>query len=61
MVALGLLVGLTEVVSRQAIESAVLARAPKGTERPQPEAPASGFRMAEALLDPTNPRPDRFP
>jgi 2-oxoglutarate ferredoxin oxidoreductase subunit gamma len=32
VVALGVLVGLTQVVSREAIEKAVTARAPKGTE-----------------------------
>jgi 2-oxoglutarate ferredoxin oxidoreductase subunit gamma len=57
VVALGLLVGLTEVVSRRAIESAVLARAPKGTEDLNRKALAIGFRMAEALFDPASSRP----
>jgi 2-oxoglutarate ferredoxin oxidoreductase subunit gamma len=51
VVALGLLVGLTEVVSRQAIESAVLARAPKGTEDLNRKALATGFSMAANLLE----------
>lgn len=49
MVALGVLVGLTGVVSRQAIEKAVLARAPKGTEELNLTALHAGFRMAEQL------------
>jgi 2-oxoglutarate ferredoxin oxidoreductase subunit gamma len=49
VVALGLLVGLTKVVSRQAIEKAVLARAPKGTEEFNKIALAAGFEAAEHL------------
>ena len=47
VVALGLLVGLTEVVSREAIEKAVLARAPKGTEDLNRAALAAGFAAAD--------------
>lgn len=46
-VALGLLVGLTGVVSRQAIEKAVTARAPKGTEEMNRAALNVGFELAE--------------
>ncbi len=49
VVALGLLVGLTQVVSRDAIEQAVTARAPKGTEDVNRTALAAGFTAAEQL------------
>jgi 2-oxoglutarate ferredoxin oxidoreductase subunit gamma len=49
VVALGALVGLTDVVSRDAIEKAVAARAPKGTEDMNRKALATGFEAAEAL------------
>ena len=48
-VALGLLVGLTQVVTREAIEKAVSARAPKGTEEMNRAALAAGFAAAEQL------------
>ncbi len=48
-VALGVLVGLTGVVSRQAIEKAVAARAPRGTEEMNRKALAAGFAAAEAV------------
>jgi 2-oxoglutarate ferredoxin oxidoreductase subunit gamma len=47
VVALGLLVGLTGVVSRQALEKAVTARAPKGTEELNRAALAAGLAEAE--------------
>jgi len=50
VVALGLLVGLTQVVSRDAIEQAVTARAPKGTEELNRTALAAGFAAAEQRL-----------
>jgi 2-oxoglutarate ferredoxin oxidoreductase subunit gamma len=50
VVALGLLVGLTEVVSRDAIAKAVTARAPKGTEELNLTALTAGFAAAERLL-----------
>ena len=46
-VALGVLVGLTSVVSKQAIEKAVTARAPKGTEEMNRKALEAGFAAAE--------------
>jgi 2-oxoglutarate ferredoxin oxidoreductase subunit gamma len=46
-VALGVLVGLTGVVSRQALEKAVLARAPQGTEEMNHKALSAGFAAAE--------------
>jgi 2-oxoglutarate ferredoxin oxidoreductase subunit gamma len=49
VVALGLLVGLTQVVTREAIEKAVTARAPKGTEEMNRAALAAGFTAAEQL------------
>ena len=48
-VALGLLVGLTGVVSRDAIEKAVTARAPKGTEEMNRKALQAGFAAAEQV------------
>lgn len=47
VVALGVLVGETKVVSRAAIEAAVRARAPKGTEELNLKALAAGFEWAE--------------
>ena len=47
--ALGLLVGLTGVVSRDALEKAVLARAPKGTEEMNRKALQAGFAAAEGI------------
>jgi 2-oxoglutarate ferredoxin oxidoreductase subunit gamma len=46
VVALGVLVGITGVVSRQAIEKAVLARAPRGTEEMNRNALIQGFEIA---------------
>jgi 2-oxoglutarate ferredoxin oxidoreductase subunit gamma len=48
-VALGVLVGLTGVVSRKAIEKAVAARAPKGTEEMNQKALDAGFAAAEGV------------
>lgn len=49
VVALGLIVGLTDVVSRQAIEAAVAAHAPQGTTEINLKALAAGFEEAERL------------
>jgi 2-oxoglutarate ferredoxin oxidoreductase subunit gamma len=49
VVALGVLVGLTEVVSRQAVEKAVLARAPKGTEEMNKAALNAGLEFAAKI------------
>ena len=48
VVALGVLVGLSNVVSRAALEAAVRARAPRGTEDLNLKALAAGFAWAEA-------------
>jgi 2-oxoglutarate ferredoxin oxidoreductase subunit gamma len=48
-VALGVLVGLTNLVSRNAIEKAVTARAPKGTEEMNRKALQAGFTAAERV------------
>ncbi len=48
-VALGVLVGLTKVVSRQSIEKAVAARAPRGTEEMNQKALEAGFKEAEKV------------
>lgn len=48
-VALGVLVGLTGVVSREDIQKAVLARAPKGTEEMNRKALEAGFAAAEKV------------
>jgi 2-oxoglutarate ferredoxin oxidoreductase subunit gamma len=49
VLALGFLVGLTEIISRQALEDAVLARTPPGTGELNLKALARGFEEAEAL------------
>jgi 2-oxoglutarate ferredoxin oxidoreductase subunit gamma len=49
VVALGALVGLTGVVSRQALTKAVTARAPKGTEEMNRAALEAGFALAEQV------------
>ncbi len=49
-VALGVLIGLTGVVSRQAIEKAVAARAPRGTQEVNQKALEAGFAAAEKVL-----------
>jgi 2-oxoglutarate ferredoxin oxidoreductase subunit gamma len=49
VVALGVLVGLTNVVSRQAIIQAVAARAPKGTEEMNRAALSAGFAAADLV------------
>jgi len=49
VVALGVLVGLTGVVSRQAIIQAVAARAPKGTEEINRAALSAGFAAADLV------------
>lgn len=50
VVSLGILVGLTSIVTRGAIEKAIIARAPKGTEEMNQKALLRGFAEAEALL-----------
>ncbi len=50
VVVLGALVGLTGVVSREAVEKAVLARAPKGTEQMNLAALQAGFAAIERVL-----------
>ena len=52
VVALGVLVGLTGVVSRQAIEKAVAGRAPQGTEEVNRKALEAGFAAAGELNRP---------
>jgi 2-oxoglutarate ferredoxin oxidoreductase subunit gamma len=49
VVALGVLVGLTQVVTREALEKAVTARAPKGTEEMNCAALEAGFSAADQL------------
>jgi 2-oxoglutarate ferredoxin oxidoreductase subunit gamma len=48
-VALGVLVGLTGVVTREAIEKAIIARAPRGTEEMNHKALNAGFTAAEKV------------
>ncbi len=48
-VALGVLVGLTGVVSRQALEKAIIARAPHGTEEMNHKALDAGFAAADKV------------
>jgi len=49
VVGLGLLTGLTEIVSREALEEAVRARVPRGTEEMNLKALAAGYEVAERL------------
>jgi 2-oxoglutarate ferredoxin oxidoreductase subunit gamma len=49
-VALGVLVGLTGMVSRQALEKAILARAPRGSEQMNQLALEAGFRAAAQCM-----------
>ena len=46
---LGVLVGLTDLVSRAAIEKAITARAPKGTEEMNRKALQAGFAAAAQI------------
>jgi Pyruvate/2-oxoacid:ferredoxin oxidoreductase gamma subunit len=48
-VALGVLVGLTRLVSRESIEKAVTARAPKGTQDMNRRALQAGFSAADQV------------
>lgn len=50
IVALGIIVGLTGIVSRKAIEAAVRARAPKGTEALNLKALQAGLDEADRIL-----------
>lgn len=50
VLALGLLVGLTGVVSREGLEKAALARSPQGTEDLNRAALEAGFALAARLL-----------
>lgn len=49
IVALGAIVGITQVVSKESIEKAVLARVPKGTEDLNRRALQEGFKLVEGL------------
>jgi 2-oxoglutarate ferredoxin oxidoreductase subunit gamma len=48
-VALGVRVGMTGVVSREALEKAIIARAPRGTEEMNHKALEAGFAAAEKV------------
>ncbi len=49
VVGLGVLVGLTNVVSREALEQAIRARVPKGTDEINLKALAAGFKAVEDM------------
>ncbi len=49
VVGLGALVGLTGIVSREALEAAVLGRVPRGTEEINMKALAAGFEASERV------------
>jgi 2-oxoglutarate ferredoxin oxidoreductase subunit gamma len=51
VVGLGVLVGLTEIVSRGALEAAVRERVPRGTAEINLEALAAGFEAAERVRE----------
>lgn len=59
IVSLGLIVGLTGVVSREAIESAVRARSPKGTAEINQKALQAGFENAAVILADREEQPGR--
>jgi 2-oxoglutarate ferredoxin oxidoreductase subunit gamma len=59
VVAIGIVVGMTSVVSREAIEKAVAARAPKGTEELNIRSLHAGFAIAEQFLNQQNPKNNR--
>jgi 2-oxoglutarate ferredoxin oxidoreductase subunit gamma len=48
IVSLGAIVGLSKAVSRHAIEQAILARVPKGTEALNLRALEAGFALVDA-------------
>lgn len=50
IVALGVLVAITDIVSRESLEKAVLSRVPKGTEELNKKALFMGFEMGEMAL-----------
>ena len=52
IVALGVIVSLTKIVSRRAIEAAVADRVPKGTQELNLKALAAGFEAAKGLTEP---------
>jgi 2-oxoglutarate ferredoxin oxidoreductase subunit gamma len=49
IVALGLIVGLTDVVSREAVRQSVVARAPRGTEELNIKALDAGYTLAQNI------------
>jgi 2-oxoglutarate ferredoxin oxidoreductase subunit gamma len=51
IIALSTFVGLTNIVKRESIEKAILARIPKGTEDMNRKAMEIGFRLAEEALN----------
>ena len=50
IVALGAIVAITKVISRESLEQAVLARVPKGTEELNKKALTLGYEIAEAAM-----------
>lgn len=48
IVAIGLIVGLTNLLSREKVETAVLGRVPKGTEELNKKALQAGYELAES-------------
>ena len=51
VVGLGVLAGLTQIVSRESLEEAIRARAPKGTAKMNIKALATGYEIAESLKE----------
>ncbi len=50
IVAIGVIVELTKLVSRESVEKAVLARVPKGTEDLNKKALAEGYLLAQSVI-----------
>ena len=51
IVALGVVVAITSIVSRESLEKAVLSRVPKGTEELNKKALLAGFEIGEEALN----------
>jgi 2-oxoglutarate ferredoxin oxidoreductase subunit gamma len=51
IVGLGALAALTQIVSRESLEEAIRARAPKGTTKMNLKALAAGYEVAEQIKE----------
>ena len=51
VVGLGVLAGITQIVSRESLEEAIRARAPRGTAEMNLKALAAGYKIAEEIKE----------